>query len=65
MASEVVENKMKAKTFDLEGKIIVVTVRAKPNANGLVLLEYNGKKLVRHVDRLEPIDDECRRLLER
>ncbi len=54
---------MKARTFGLDGEIIEVQVKAKPNANGLVLLEHNGKRLVRHKDRLEPIDDECKKLL--
>ena len=54
---------MKARTFGFDGEIITVEVKNKPNVNGLVLLNYNGKKLVRHKDRLEPLDEECKKLL--
>ncbi len=52
-----------ASTFDSDGRTIVVDIAKGPSANNLCKCLYDGRMLVRHVDRLIPLDQEAQKLL--
>ena len=57
---------MKARTFAWDDETMDVEILSGPNANGLVIVSPDGSggaKIVRHKDRLEPLDDEARKVL--
>lgn len=56
----------KAKTF-FEGdtKVVTVDVLTGPNANGLCKVAFGKKVLVRHVDRLEPVNAQAEIFLQK
>ncbi len=53
----------KAETFYDEKPVVEVDVVKAFGTGGMFLVEYGTKKLVRHRDRLQPLDEEARRLL--
>lgn len=54
---------IKAKTFVGDETEITVDVLMGPNAAGLCKVAYGARVLVRHIDRLVPLNDETRRFL--
>ena len=54
----------KAKTFlGTEDNLVEVDVLTGPSSTGLVKLAYGSKIFVRHVDRIEPLNDSARALI--
>ncbi len=54
---------MLAKTFGLNGETIEVVPVKKYGAGLFVCETIDGKQIVRHIDRLEPLNEETRKFL--
>ena len=57
-----------ASTFDNNGKLIEVIIVSTPSSTGLckvVIAGEDGSVLVRHKDRLTPLNNEARKLLDK
>ena len=52
------ENKPLATTFN-DGETIEVIILSKPSSTGLCKLDYNGRTIVRHINRIYPINQEA------
>lgn len=57
-------NKALATTF-MDGLTVQVEVLSAPSATGLCKVDFNGRTLARHVDRLAPVTEEAKRLIGR
>jgi hypothetical protein len=53
----------KAKTFLGDDREIVVDVLLPPSSTGLVKVAFGNRVLVRHVDRLEPLNEAAKQML--
>lgn len=53
---------MRAKTFD-DDRQIEVEIVSGPSSTGLCRVVHGQRALARHVNQLEPLDDEARKLL--
>lgn len=53
----------KARTFIDDRNTIEVDVVVGPSSTGLCKVAYGSRILVRHKDRLEPLNEEARRML--
>lgn len=53
---------MKARTHD-DDRIVEVEITSAPNKNKLCKVLAGERTLVRHVDRLEPLEEEARKIL--
>jgi len=53
-----------AKTF-LDGNTVTVDIVGGPFSTGLCKVMFEDKQLARHVDRLTPINEEARKLLQK
>lgn len=54
----------KASTFDLDGKTVEVIIVKVPKSGSLLTVKLpDGTKIVRHKDRLTPLNEEAKQLL--
>lgn len=51
-------------TFQDDTRITAILLSG-PSSTGLCKIDYNGKTMVRHVDRLEAINEEAAQLLKK